>query len=114
MRYSSLLNYNRPGRRFARGCCANRTGRTDPAYLSHQRDAGDETIMALSLSSMIELCRVLRHYMGAGLTLVDAFKKQATTGDYALRPVAARLTEEFKRGSSVGDALDKEASSFPP
>jgi type IV pilus assembly protein PilC len=70
--------------------------------------------MALSLSSMIELCRVLRHYMKAGLSLVDVFRKQAESGNWAIRPVAARLAEEFKRGTSVGDALDKEAASFPP
>ncbi len=30
----------------------------------------------LPLSSLIELCRVLRHYLGAGLTLRDVFRQQ--------------------------------------
>lgn len=70
--------------------------------------------MALSLSSMIELCRVLRHYLGAGLTLVDVFRKQAINGQAAVRPIAARLAADMASGTSVGDAVNKEATEFPP
>ncbi|MGL4550089.1 MAG: type II secretion system F family protein [Gemmataceae bacterium] len=70
--------------------------------------------MALSLTSMIELCRVLRHYLGAGLTAVDVFRKQATDGNASVRPVAARIAADLEDGTSVGDALEKEAASFPP
>ena len=34
----------------------------------------------LPLAGVIELCRVLRHYLGAGLTLSDVFRQQAATG----------------------------------
>ena len=41
----------------------------------------------LSLSNLIELCRSLRHYLGAGLPIVDAFRQQANKGALAIRPV---------------------------
>src|SRR5262245_60094398 len=38
----------------------------------------------LSLSVLIELCRTLRHYLGAGLTLPDVFRQQAKRGPGAV------------------------------
>lgn len=70
--------------------------------------------MALPLSSLIELCRVLRHYTSAGLTVVDVFRKQAEKGGAAIRPVAARITADLEDGSSLGDALEKQTHEFPP
>jgi type IV pilus assembly protein PilC len=68
----------------------------------------------LPLSSLIELCRVLRHYLGAGLSLRDVFKQQAGKGPLAVRPVAARVAEALGRGESLEQALKREAAAFPP
>ena len=53
----------------------------------------------LPLSSVIELCRVLRHYLGAGLTLRDAFRKQAARGmaDLDCVPSPAACAAELEK-----------------
>ncbi|HTU17503.1 MAG TPA: type II secretion system F family protein, partial [Gemmataceae bacterium] len=68
----------------------------------------------LSLSHLVDLCRSLRHYLGAGLPLVDAFRQQAKRGAAAVRPVAGRITTALEHGDSLEDALQCEASFFPP
>ena len=68
----------------------------------------------LSLSSVIELCRVLRHYLGAGLTLRDAFRQQATRGDLRLRPVCTRIAADLDQGEALEDALKRQGGAFPP
>jgi type IV pilus assembly protein PilC len=68
----------------------------------------------LSLSALIELCRVLRHYLGAGLSLEEVFRQQATRGAVRVRPVAGRVADQLKRGESLEDALEREKKSFPP
>jgi type IV pilus assembly protein PilC len=68
----------------------------------------------LSLSSLIELCRALRHYLAAGLMLRDAFREQAKLGDAGVRPVAGRIAAELEQGHSLADALQPEAKAFPP
>src|SRR5262249_54756389 len=45
----------------------------------------------LSLPNLIDLCRNLRHYLGAGLTVVDAFRQQAKKGSGRLREVSASI-----------------------
>ena len=68
----------------------------------------------LSLSNLIELCRSLRHYLGAGLPIVDAFRQQANKGALAVRPVAGRITAALEKGDSLEDALQREERYFPP
>src|SRR5437868_12457594 len=68
----------------------------------------------LPLSSLIELCRVLRHYLSAGLPLRDVFKRQAGKGPLAGRPIAARVAEALGRGEGLEQALKREAAAFPP
>jgi type IV pilus assembly protein PilC len=68
----------------------------------------------LSLSDVIELCRSLRHYLGAGLSLVDAFRHQAKSGAARVRPVAGRIAAALERGDSLEDALRPEQAVFPP
>jgi type IV pilus assembly protein PilC len=68
----------------------------------------------LSLSNLMELCRVLRHYLGGGLTLRDVFKQQAGKGALAVRPVAARIAEALGRGEGLEEALKRESAYFPP
>jgi type IV pilus assembly protein PilC len=68
----------------------------------------------LPLSDLIELCRVLRHYLSAGLVLVDVFRQQAAKGRGAIRPVAGRIAAALAKGDSLEDALKPETEVFPP
>jgi type IV pilus assembly protein PilC len=68
----------------------------------------------LSLSSLIELCRVIRHYMGSGLTLQDVFRQQAKRGAAAVRPLAERVSRSLEQGNDLGQALKTEKDAFPP
>lgn len=68
----------------------------------------------LSLSDLIELCRVLRHYLGAGLSLPEVFRQQAKRGPAAVRPVADRIASQLEAGSSLEAALKRDAGRFPP
>jgi type IV pilus assembly protein PilC len=68
----------------------------------------------LSLSALIELCRVQKHYLSAGLTITEVFKQQAERGAWEIRPIASKVVESLKGGSSLGDALAPFADAFPP
>jgi type IV pilus assembly protein PilC len=68
----------------------------------------------LPLSSLIELCRSLRHNLGAGLRLVDVFRQQSQRGSAPVRPVAERITQVLERGGALEKALDRERGVFPP
>src|SRR5260370_11556372 len=68
----------------------------------------------LPLSSLIELCRVLRHNLGAGLALRDVFAQQAERGSAAVRPVAGRIRPALDRGGNLESALEAERGVFPP
>lgn len=67
----------------------------------------------LSLSELIELCRVLRHYLGAGLTLPMVFRQQAKSGTAGVRPMAARIAEHLEQGNSLESALKREGDRLP-
>jgi type IV pilus assembly protein PilC len=67
----------------------------------------------LPLSSLIELCRVLRHNLSAGLRLVEVFRQQARRGPLPVRPVAERISHELETGSDLQAALEKERGAFP-
>ncbi len=41
----------------------------------------------LPLPSLIELCRVGKHYLSSGLMLRDVFRNQAAKGPLPVRPV---------------------------
>ena len=68
----------------------------------------------LPLSSLIELCRVMRNYLGAGLTLVDVFRQQAAKGPAPVRPVAGRIALVLEHGGGLEEALKRESAAFPP
>lgn len=68
----------------------------------------------LPLSDLIDLCRLLRHYLGGGLTVMDVFRRLANKGSARMRPVAQRIAAALSRGDSLGDALRRESASFPP
>jgi type IV pilus assembly protein PilC len=68
----------------------------------------------LPLSEIIVLCKLLRHYVSAGLTVTQVFRKQAEKGSLRMRPAAGRITAALERGDSLEDALEREAELFPP
>src|SRR5262245_50661651 len=68
----------------------------------------------LPLTSLIDICRVLRHNVGAGLSLVDVFRQLARKGPLPARPIAERIRQKLERGASLEDALQPERSAFPP
>jgi type IV pilus assembly protein PilC len=68
----------------------------------------------MSLSSLSELCHVLRHSLGAGLTLRHVFRQQAERGLPEIRPVAGRIRDVLDRGDSLKVALERERDVFPP
>src|SRR5262249_32577549 len=69
---------------------------------------------ALPLSALVELCRSLRHYLAAGLTLVDVFRQQAKRGPAALRSVAQSIVGDLEQGHDLERALKKHKTAFPP
>jgi type IV pilus assembly protein PilC len=68
----------------------------------------------LPVSSLIELCRALRHNLSAGLTLRDVFRQQARQGTGPVRPLAERMRRVIERGEDLETALMQESKSFPP
>jgi len=68
----------------------------------------------IPMTSLIELCRILRHNLAAGLTLRHVFRQQAERGPYAVRPVAKRISEQLDQGESLESALKEERKRFPP
>ena len=70
--------------------------------------------MSLPLTSLIDLCRTLRHSLGAGLTPQRVFRQQAAGGPAGVRPLAARISAMLERGDSVSAAVKEQAGAFPP
>ncbi len=68
----------------------------------------------LSLSSLIDLCRVMRHYLGGGLSLVEVFRQQEKNGPASIQPLAGRVAVALERGTSLSEALKREEAAFPP
>jgi type IV pilus assembly protein PilC len=68
----------------------------------------------LSQDNLIHLCRTLRHYLSAGLTVVDVFGQQAQKGPAGLRPLAGRVSAALAGGDSLAEALAREADALPP
>jgi type II secretory pathway component PulF len=68
----------------------------------------------LSPSSLIALCRALRHGLGAGLTLVRVFRQQAERGPHGTRLLAGRIVAVLEQGYSLSDALESEKELLPP
>lgn len=68
----------------------------------------------LPLASLIELCRALRHSLGAGLALPETFALQGKRGPAPARAVALAISQDLERGESLEDALQGQAHAFPP
>ncbi len=68
----------------------------------------------LPLASLIELCRSLRHYLGAGLTLRDVFRQQARKGPPPVRALAESISTDLEKGEALEDVLKKHRAGLPP
>jgi type II secretory pathway component PulF len=68
----------------------------------------------LPLSSLIDTCRTLRHYLGAGLTMRDVFRQLARKGPRDVQPMARRVLAHVEQGESLEDALAHEKALLPP
>ena len=68
----------------------------------------------LSTQNLIDLCRVLRHSLSAGLTLQHVFRQQAGGARAAVRPLAGRVVEAIEKGESLSAALDREKGLLSP
>jgi type IV pilus assembly protein PilC len=68
----------------------------------------------ISLKSMVMLCQAFRVGHGAGLSLVDVFRQQATRGPSDARPAIGRICERLDKGDSLEDVLRTDGSAFPP
>ncbi len=68
----------------------------------------------VGLPDLIDLCRVLRHQLGAGLGIHQVLKKQSERGRRSLRPITGRLSDALQQGTSLDSALEVEKDAFPP
>lgn len=68
----------------------------------------------LSLSHLIEVCRTLRHSLGAGVAVLRVFGQLAERGPRPVRPLAARIGHSLQQGNGLADTLDKQARAWPP
>jgi type IV pilus assembly protein PilC len=68
----------------------------------------------LPTSSLIDVCRTLRHSLGAGLSLLDVTRTLAKRGMPPVRPVAQRMTAGLENGDSLEAVLQREKDYFPP
>lgn len=67
----------------------------------------------VSLPDLIDLCRVLRHQLGAGMSVQQVMQKQGERGRASLRGITGRIGAALLKGSSLSDALEKEPGVFP-
>jgi len=68
----------------------------------------------IALSELVDLCRVMRLQLSAGLPIHEVLKKQGERGRAAVREVCARLADRIAAGTSVADAVELEGDVFPP
>jgi type II secretory pathway component PulF len=69
---------------------------------------------SVSLADLMRFCRLARHGLAAGLSLVDVFRQQATRGPQSLRPIIAAVHDRLNRGEGLEDALKAEGGRLPP
>ena len=68
----------------------------------------------LTLADLIDLCRVLRHQLAAGISIHKVLKQQAERGRRSFRAIAGRVSEAIQRGSNLSDTLAGDKDAFPP
>ncbi len=68
----------------------------------------------LPLGDLAQLCRQLRHSLGAGVGLLRVLRQMAERGPRSARPLMGRVEEAVQRGELLSDALEREKELFPP
>ena len=68
---------------------------------------------SIPLDALMRFCRLARHGLAAGLSVVDVFRQQAQRGPIPLRPIIDRITDHLERGDSLEDALKAEGDRLP-
>src|SRR5687767_14445325 len=69
---------------------------------------------AVPLDSLVQFCRMVRHGLAAGLSLVDVFRQQARKGPRPIRAMADAVVARLERGEGLEEALKAEAAGLPP
>lgn len=67
----------------------------------------------LPLADLVDLCRILRHNLSAGISLQRVMKQQSERGRRSYRAIASRISDALQQGSSFSRALDDERGAFP-
>ena len=65
------------------------------------------------LHDLALFCRMLRHGLAAGLSLVDVFRQQSARGPVSMRPVIQRMTARLEQGDSLEEALTLDGERLP-
>jgi type II secretory pathway component PulF len=68
---------------------------------------------SVPLIDLTRFCRLARHGLAAGLSLVDVFRQQAERGPPSLRAITAAVHERLNRGDGLEDALKAEGDRLP-
>jgi type IV pilus assembly protein PilC len=69
---------------------------------------------SVPLEALMRFCRLARHGLAAGLSLVDVFRQQALSGPIPMRSLIGRIAVQLERGESLEDALKAEGGRLPP
>jgi type IV pilus assembly protein PilC len=68
----------------------------------------------LPLQDLVEVCRLLRHSLGAGVGVVRVLQQLRQRGPASFRAMAQQLDEAVERGEMLSDALARAKDRFPP
>jgi type IV pilus assembly protein PilC len=71
------------------------------------------SLATLALPALVEMCRMLRHGLSAGLSVTKVFQQLAQKGPLPARPAAGRIARDLERGESLDDALQRNGTTFP-
>src|SRR4051812_33719025 len=69
---------------------------------------------SVPLEALMRFCRLARHGLAAGLSLVDVFRQQALSGPIPMRATIGRIAARLAEGDSLEDALKVEGDRLPP
>src|SRR5436305_12254516 len=94
-----MSGLSRPSTRGRIVVCWTSAGAASFAHYS-PREAAMLFPSTFPLDALASFCRMLRHGLGAGLSLVDVFRQQARRGPPSLRPTVEPLAPRLERGAS--------------
>jgi type IV pilus assembly protein PilC len=65
------------------------------------------------LNALAQFCRMVRHGLAAGLSLVDVFKQQSRKGPLSMRSTLGDISIRLEQGESLEDALATDGDRMP-